>query len=328
MEDRLMLSAAAVNPPENGFIDLAAALTCADESCGGAVFTTDGWDPNLASSPREGRSLYNLMWEEDDSGSGFHHAVGNDVELIRLPPDEPASSEPGEGLIDLTLVLNEPVGFADRQPSYPLERISSVDGHSSGTGSVVASAEDLTASESRGDGQGSEQATLLVRSGVTSGAKAARLRSSPFDQIEGSRGICRAFELASPEQSTATTELQKDREHALPSDSAFRESVTPPYRSGHADPGGPPSRGLAGEASDRWPGSVALGVSTAAHEAALAEMAEPFNDAVFEAVYLDDKRPADVIPLLATAALAHQVARRRHRADAPTSLEPVDKRPV
>jgi hypothetical protein len=64
--------------------------------------------------------------------------------------------------------------------------------------------------------------------------------------------------------------------------------------------------------SDRTVASVAgsAAEAEAAREAVFAELAKPLGNALLNAVYLENKRATELIPLLAVAALTHHLVGR------------------
>ncbi|HUT92258.1 MAG TPA: hypothetical protein VMY37_22375 [Thermoguttaceae bacterium] len=66
------------------------------------------------------------------------------------------------------------------------------------------------------------------------------------------------------------------------------------------------------------------------HDVVLAELTGPSGDAFFNAVYLDDRRPIEVIPLLAVAAVGQHLATKQwhaHDNDRTRLAHPPRRRP-
>jgi hypothetical protein len=259
-------------------------------------------------------------------------------------PDEWAAYAPDGGLIDLTRVLNESVRPADERPGGGKDRAAWIARQSNHEGSVEGSTEHPSTGDARGIFPGFRSATS-VGEGVPRDARwaDAGLGGSPFDRIDGSRGVSQAFELAmSPQQSSATVALEDIPEGLLAQGSQTHESA---QRAG-SSPDCQPDRQSAGARAshDQRPGlwddasgqlgppafgpqlrlsAFATGLpeqlplaDSAGHEAVFAEMAGPFGDALFDAVYLENRRPTDVVLLLAVAIVSgHLVQRRRDAHD-------------
>ena len=252
----------------------------------------------------------------DPAGPGLPATITHDVEPIRLPADESFGAAPEGGLIDLTRVLNEPVGLARCRPARREEG-------SDRTGSVLAKREGGKGSESW-NGRGAFELAASWGARVSSDispdhVRPASLRDSPFRPIEGARGLSQAFELAtSGDESLAAADSPDRVPRAFRFSSPSHEPVGSPQgpdraSSDQPSPGREPLSDVPGKPSDRTLASVAerAAEAGAGHEALFAELAKPLGEAVLNAVYLENKRATDLIPLLAVAALTHHLASRR-----------------
>jgi hypothetical protein len=298
-------------------------------ACEGCV--DDEGDPTSPSRPSPAKHAADSPGAAP-SGSPLPPAHASDAELIRLVPGGLSSSAPGEGLIDLTEVLTKPIGSHRPQPIPWADDPAGLAGRSDPASSAAESAEGPPIGDPRfpwrrvamADSPGERAAAgahhLVANSGWQAGL-AGRL-GSPYDQIEGSRGISQAFELAPlPDPGSARDGPEKDAEAGLPSATTPDRSDSPPHR---------PSRPQASEHSaqnepwtrcrEQTSNQAAEAVTAQSsdpperHDAALEEWTDDLGDALLGAVYLDDKRPIDVIPLLTAAALSEYLATNRRQA--------------
>ncbi len=253
----------------------------------------------------------------DLSGPGVAATIAHEIDPIRLPAEESLAAAPEGGLIDLTRVLNEPVGLA-RWESACGEK------GSDRIGPVVAKGDDGKGSESW-NGRGAFELAVSWRARGSSdifspgNLRPASLRDSPFRPIEGARGVSQAFELAaSGDEILAAADSPGGVPRALRVGSPSHEPVRSPQgpdraSSDQPSPAREPSLDVPPELSERTLASVAgpATAGAAAQEAVFAEMGEPFAEVLLNAVYVENKRATDLIPLLAVAALTHHLASRR-----------------
>jgi hypothetical protein len=140
-------------------------------------------------------------------------------------------------------------------------------------------------------------------------ARLVAFRDSPFRPIEGARGRSQAFDLAA-----AGDEILAASAGGVPEAPRFDSPSHQPDRasSDQPSPGAEPLSEMAPAPSDRTLASVAdsAAESVAAHEAVFAELARPLGDADLNAVYAENKRVTDLIPLLAAGILTHHLASR------------------
>ncbi|NQT16703.1 MAG: hypothetical protein HQ582_28355 [Planctomycetes bacterium] len=357
LEDRLMLTAVAyVDLADDGFLELrlSSVVRC---DVGSSNFYVSGSLAESVSTPATSPDGEPVPFGVGESEARLPNSNGNDMELIRIEPSETSASASGKGLIDLTRVLSEPVPRAGRRGTPGEQRVASVTADSDSTGALATSEDQLMMTGPRGGWSGF-RLTGLLRKGVgtnprPAGERLPWLRDSASDEIEGSRGICRAFELAtSPEEAAPPAEPGNDAKRVSPSGPLPDESAILPHRADGAladrQPTGLawlPEQGqspglVALREQGQSPGLVALpeqGQSprlvalrersvSSARETVFAEMAEPFGDAFLDAVYLDDKRPAHLISLLVVAAVAYQQTQRRQHDETRSYLVPPRRR--
>lgn len=334
LEDRLLLTTAAYGPlADDRFIDISDSddVWCEYLSYDGRTVVDLGACSTNAStgSSSDGQSLF-LMGSSDPVPLV---ADSNDMEFIRIGPNPPSPSAPGDGLVDLTPTLNEPVAPTDRQPSPVEHRAAHVVVKSDRPRSLASSEDGLAVTDSSGGWAAFQLAALLSKHVGTNHRPAGDdlpwLDDSASDGIEGARGISRTLEVAtSPDRVAPPAEPRDHAERFWPSAPLPVQSVRSPHQPHGAQPDP--------VAPDPGPGRVpvesthlvALREPNArtAHEAVFGEMAEPFADAFFDAIYLDDKRPVHVITLLIAATLAREFSDRSSSPDAPTCLLPPRRR--
>ena len=155
-----------------------------------------------------------------------------------------------------------------------------------------------------------------------------------LEQIDGSRGRSRAFELAIGLPATSARDEYFANTERFPSGNSFRDSLiglpasaektaeTVPSREPDQeaqparredDLGGVDTPG-SGSQQKNEPGSpLSADVQAAHHRAVFAEMASSEDELLLPGVFLDKKRPVKVASLLAAVAAGHYLTGRRQR---------------
>jgi hypothetical protein len=269
-------------------------------------------------SPASVESI-NRIWTTQVNGASLDHSgarltdvVTNDIQPIRLPADGPSARASEQGLIDVAPVLDEPVGLCYRLV-HRQERMASVGKGSDRIGPTVTERDLGGPAES---GRHARAFHLAASWGspasrdISPGAvRLVAFRDSPFRPIEGARGRSQAFDLA-----TAGDEILAASPGGVPAAPRFDSPSHEPDRasSDKPSPGARPLSGVAPAPSGRILASVAgsAAESVAAHEAVFDELARPLGDADLNAVYAENKRVTDLIPLLAVGILTHHLAGR------------------
>ncbi len=261
--------------------------------------------------------------------------------MVRFAPEDLLASRREGGMIDLTRVVNERVRQARWIAGGP-ER-----------GSAAGSASDRIGAEGSEDRPDSLALAMLSApsSSRSSSGRLARL-GSPFGRIEGSRGVFQAFELAMSPGHDNTAGASQDAGRIAPAgwpagEAARSGGLTPAQNAAEDSPDG--SRG---HRSRDALGAAAAGQSPIAssetlivredrlrekleelappdaseHDAFFADLDEPFGDIFWDAVYLDDKRLPELVPLLAVAILGQQLLKRHWPDSDRTCLIPPRRR--
>jgi len=360
LEDRLLLSAIAdFYSADGGYIDLSTSSLghvtgCGDAAHvvtihpdegpeGGGVGSPDATPSGSPVPPGHSSDAGPIPSQPSDvSGTDAPATHCDDAVLLRLEPNESSSSSSGDGLIDLTRVLSEPAPSIGRAPADWEHCGVRVASRADRAGSDADGAEEAATSDSRLDGRRPASATSPGRTAAAGShpflAHPGRLRGSPYGAIEGSRGISQAFEVAtSPEQGSIGDGPASDTDHGLPSAPTLDRSVWSPHRlsPSQANPHSPQmarSPDLPPRTSGRALDAVGARVLEAelSHDVVLAELTGPSGDAFFNAVYLDDRRPIEVIPLLAVAAVGQHLATKQwhaHDNDRTRLAHPPRRRP-
>ncbi|HYW79789.1 MAG TPA: hypothetical protein VE890_09450, partial [Thermoguttaceae bacterium] len=309
VEDRLMLSATFKVPSnldvlrtapntEGGFVDLGS-LQC---EAAGTLYS---------SSVAVRFSTASVSGQGDTPDRAMSTTGTNDARLITIIPDELWPDADKGGLIDVTAVINEPVRVAERLP--------------------VAT----------GPGRNTDIANVLNSSKTAASADPNESVVPPIT-LDGARGRSRAFELAMlpvsglpveevdfgaesasavvlPVQQSVWLESELNPAEAEPTrpDTALPRAthdepldgklgfVAPPIHDEHAD------ECLRHAELDSTAGGDLSGIPAFDHhEAVFAGLAEPFDHAAASAVYIDNNRQSDLIPLLAVAIVGQQMIKR------------------
>jgi hypothetical protein len=248
----------------------------------------------------------------DHSGARLTDVVTNDIQPIRLPADEASARASQQGLIDVAPVLDEPVGLCYRL--VPRQEGMAGVGKGSNPDGPTAGGQDRRGAAESGQYAHAFQLAASWGSPASRAASpgAARLvafRDSPFRPIEGARGRSQAFDLAA-----AGDEILAASAGGVPGAPRLDSPSHEPDRasSDQPSPGARPLSEVPAAPSDRTLASVAdsAAESVAAREAVFDELARPLGDADLNAVYAENKRVTDLIPLLAVGILVHHLASR------------------